>query len=46
MAVGDRTLDIIPAKKLGKKTCLFQNDAPGADFYLDRYDQFFDRVKL
>ncbi|GEB76592.1 HAD-IA family hydrolase [Sporolactobacillus inulinus] len=46
LAVGDRTLDIIPAKKLGKKTCLFQNDAPGADFYLDRYDQFFDRVKL
>lgn len=46
LAIGDRTLDIIPAKQLGKKTCLFQNDAPGADFYLNSYDQFFDRVHL
>jgi HAD superfamily hydrolase (TIGR01549 family) len=44
LAVGDRTLDIIPAKKLGKKTCLFQNKEAGADFYVDRYDEFFDRV--
>jgi HAD superfamily hydrolase (TIGR01549 family) len=46
LAIGDRTLDIIPAKKLGKKTCLFQNDTPGADFYLSNYDEFFDRVRL
>jgi phosphoglycolate phosphatase-like HAD superfamily hydrolase len=46
LAIGDRTLDIIPAKKLGKKTCLFQNDAPGADFYINSYDEFFDRVHL
>ncbi|MET1249060.1 HAD hydrolase-like protein [Sporolactobacillus sp. STCC-11] len=46
LAIGDRTLDIIPAKKLGKKTCLFQNDAPGADFYLGSYEEFFDRVHL
>jgi HAD superfamily hydrolase (TIGR01549 family) len=46
LAIGDRTLDIIPAKKLGKKTCLFQNDAPGADFYLSSYDEFFERVRL
>lgn len=46
LAIGDRTLDIIPAKKLGKKTCLFQNHASGADFYIDSYDEFFDRVHL
>lgn len=45
LAIGDRLLDIIPAKKLGKKTCLFQNHQPGADFYLDSYDQFFDQVR-
>ncbi|MCO7124582.1 HAD-IA family hydrolase [Sporolactobacillus shoreicorticis] len=46
LAVGDRTLDIIPAKKLGKKTCLFQNHQTGADFYIDSYDEFFDCVHL
>ncbi|WP_177184851.1 hypothetical protein [Sporolactobacillus nakayamae] len=29
-----------------KKTCLFQNDAPGADFHIKSYDEFFDRVHL
>jgi HAD superfamily hydrolase (TIGR01509 family) len=37
LAVGDRLLDIIPAKEVGMKTCLFQNDSPGADFYVTNY---------
>ena len=42
LAVGDRELDILPAKAIGIRTCLFQNHTPGADYYVDRYDQFFD----
>ncbi|KZZ83538.1 HAD-IA family hydrolase [Bacillus sp. SJS] len=44
LAIGDRELDILPAKKLGIKTCLFQNDSEGADFYLIDYRQFADKV--
>lgn len=45
LAVGDRELDIIPAKQLGMATCLFQNDASElADFYLDDYRDFWDKV--
>ncbi|TLS37600.1 HAD family hydrolase [Pseudalkalibacillus caeni] len=40
LAIGDRELDIIPARKLGIKTCLFQNNAKGADYYLDKYEDF------
>ncbi|WP_270182126.1 HAD-IA family hydrolase [Alkalihalobacillus sp. CinArs1] len=39
LAVGDRLLDIIPAKEVGMKTCLFQNTAVGADFYVEDYKQ-------
>ena len=42
LAVGDRELDILPAKAIGIRTCLFQNHTPGADYYVDRYDRFFD----
>lgn len=35
LAVGDRLIDILPAKALGMKTCLFQNPEEGADFYLN-----------
>lgn len=41
LAVGDRELDILPAKALGIRTCLFQNHTPGADWYVDSYDAFF-----
>jgi HAD superfamily hydrolase (TIGR01549 family) len=41
LIIGDRELDILPGKALGIKTCLFQNDTPGADFYLRHYDDFF-----
>jgi HAD superfamily hydrolase (TIGR01549 family) len=46
LAVGDRLLDIIPAKEIGLYTCLFQNEAEGADFYLDTYEDFFLKVKF
>jgi len=41
LAIGDRELDIIPARIIGIQTCLFQNETPGADFYLTSYDAFF-----
>ncbi|PLR87162.1 HAD-IA family hydrolase [Bacillus sp. V33-4] len=40
LAIGDRELDILPAKMLGIKTCLFQNNTPGADYYLKSYEDF------
>ena len=40
LVIGDRTLDIIPAKKLGIPTCLFQNEDAVADFYLSSYKDF------
>lgn len=46
IAIGDRVLDIIPAKKIGLHTCLFQNEAKGADFYLHTYKDFFDKVRI
>lgn len=45
LAIGDRELDILPAKELGIKTCLFQNDTKGADFYLNDYRDFDNLVK-
>lgn len=40
LAIGDRELDILPAKALGIRTCLFQNVTPGAHYYIDGYEQF------
>ena len=48
LVVGDRELDILPAKALGIRTCLFQNHTPGADFYADSYDELLvqlERIK-
>ncbi|WP_130858862.1 HAD-IA family hydrolase [Gracilibacillus phocaeensis] len=44
LAVGDRMLDIIPAKKIGLKTCLFQNREHGSDYYLNDYKDFFSVI--
>ncbi|MBO0993568.1 HAD-IA family hydrolase [Bacillus sp. SD088] len=44
LAIGDRTIDIIPAKQLGISTCLFQNNEPGADYYLSAYQDFFNII--
>lgn len=40
LVIGDRELDIIPAKGLGIKTCMFQNLlVPGAHYYIESYEQ-------
>ncbi len=39
LAVGDRVLDILPAKEVGMKTCLFQNNSSGADLYVTNYEE-------
>jgi HAD superfamily hydrolase (TIGR01549 family) len=44
LIIGDRQIDIIPGPLLGIRTCLFQNDTPGADYYLSHYDDFFQVV--
>lgn len=41
LIIGDRELDILPGKLLGIKTCLFQNNQPGANHYLSDYRSFF-----
>lgn len=46
LAVGDRLLDLLPAKEIGISTCFFQNETEGADFYIHSYQDFFDIVKI
>jgi HAD superfamily hydrolase (TIGR01549 family) len=46
LAVGDRLLDLLPAKEIGLATCFFQNNEDGADFYVNTYEDFFDVVKI
>jgi phosphoglycolate phosphatase-like HAD superfamily hydrolase len=46
LAIGDRELDVIPAKEIGLKTCLFQNKKAKADYYLESYDDFFSIVDI
>ena len=41
LAIGDRTLDLIPAKKIGIQTCSFQNKKAEADHHLNSYSDFF-----
>ncbi|WP_353948454.1 HAD-IA family hydrolase [Sporolactobacillus sp. Y61] len=44
LVIGDRLLDIISGRKIGSRTCLFQNRQPGADFYLEDYREFFNVI--
>ncbi|MBP3039504.1 HAD-IA family hydrolase [Bacillaceae bacterium Marseille-Q3522] len=46
MVIGDRLLDLIPGKKIGAKTCFFKNNEPGADFYLEDYQNFFEMMQV
>jgi phosphoglycolate phosphatase-like HAD superfamily hydrolase len=53
LAVGDRKIDLLPAHKLGIKTCLFnpnddadQNAIRIADFIVRSYQEFFQVVQL
>ncbi|MGF2616223.1 HAD-IA family hydrolase [Rossellomorea vietnamensis] len=41
LAIGDRELDLLPAKELGIPTCLFQAHSDIADFHLEDYSEFF-----
>ncbi|WP_282942079.1 HAD-IA family hydrolase [Paenibacillus sp. RC67] len=42
--IGDREIDIIPGKSIGVRTCLFQSDAPGADFYVSHYEELYNHL--
>lgn len=44
LVVGDRELDLQPARKLGIKTVAFQNPYIEADFHLDNYADFIPFV--
>lgn len=46
LVIGDRELDVIPGKKLGIQTCLFQNKSDEADYHIEDYADFFKLVKL
>ncbi|MGM8215331.1 HAD hydrolase-like protein [Bacillaceae bacterium W0354] len=42
LVIGDREIDIIPAKELGISTCLYQNNhSKIADFRIDNYNEFW-----
>jgi HAD superfamily hydrolase (TIGR01549 family) len=44
LVVGDRDLDLIPARKLNIKTVAFQNPDIEADFHIDSYADFIPLV--
>ncbi len=44
LAIGDRELDLLPAKELGISTCMFQGDCDVADYSLAQYSEFFKVV--
>ncbi|AQQ53152.1 HAD-IA family hydrolase [Planococcus lenghuensis] len=44
LVVGDRELDLLPAKALGIATCMFQGNSEVADYRLDHYRDFFDVI--
>ncbi|PLT27624.1 HAD-IA family hydrolase [Peribacillus deserti] len=46
LVIGDRLLDILPAKELGIQTCLFQNTNDAADYQLSHYEDFFKVVNI
>lgn len=42
LAIGDRELDLLPAKKLGITTCMFQGTSDIADYHINHYYDFFN----
>jgi HAD superfamily hydrolase (TIGR01509 family) len=44
LVVGDRELDLLPARELGIKTVAYQNRNIEADFHLDSYTEFIPLV--
>lgn len=45
LAIGDRALDLKPARQLGIMTCSFQNQEINADIYLTSYENFFKVIE-
>ncbi|MBM7703645.1 HAD-IA family hydrolase [Metabacillus iocasae] len=45
LVIGDRELDLKPARMLYIKTCSFQNEEIEADYHLTTYEDFFRIVK-
>ncbi|MFP7254702.1 HAD hydrolase-like protein [Terribacillus goriensis] len=41
LAIGDRDLDLLPAKELGILTCMYQGQSSIADYHLHNYADFF-----
>jgi HAD superfamily hydrolase (TIGR01549 family) len=46
LAIGDRELDLIPAKKIGMMSCMYGGNCEAADFQINDYNDFFKVVKL
>ena len=46
LIIGDRELNILAGKNLNIKTCLFQNNQAGADYYLSITKTFFSSCKI
>lgn len=44
-AVGDRELDLIPAKEIGLETVMFQNNGDFADYSINHYKEFFYHLR-
>ncbi|HDR7642194.1 HAD-IA family hydrolase [Bacillus wiedmannii] len=44
LAIGDRELDLLPAKELGISTCMFQGNCDVANYSLSHYSEFFKVV--
>ncbi|EEM11421.1 phosphoglycolate phosphatase [Bacillus pseudomycoides] len=42
LVIGDRELDLLPAKELGIATCMFQSQGDVADYHLQDYSKFFN----
>lgn len=45
LAVGDRALDLIPAKSIGLQTLMFQGDCEAADYSINTYDEMMTHFK-
>ena len=45
LAIGDRELDLIPAKKVGFATCMFQGECEAADISIKDYSEFHSTWK-
>ncbi|MFB6467016.1 HAD-IA family hydrolase [Cytobacillus sp. Hz8] len=44
LVIGDRELDLLPAKELGISTCIFQSQTDVADYQIKDYSEFFHMV--